>query len=513
LEARIEICWFAPITSSNGDLLGMLLAYGDRTRDAQPTAIELESIHLAVQLAGLTLEHQQLTEQLSRQARRDSLTGLPNRMCFEDHLHQSLAQAHRSGDLVGLILIDLDRFKYVNDTLGHQAGDELLRQVASRWLGSKRDADTLARLGGDEFGLILPLLREQEDVLRVARRLVEALRQPMQIAGHDIFVTASIGIAVFPQDGVDALTLQRNADVAMYRTKSAGRNGFQTFAPEMNTKAMERLALEGQLRRAVEAIEQQTGGMAFELHYQSKVDGQLQLVGLEALLRWSCDGKLIPPAQFIPVAEETGLIVPLGMWTLREACRHNHQWQLEGLPPVKVAVNVSAMQFAQRDFTSNVAAVLRQSGLQPCWLELEITETLLMQNTTDAIAKLHELRRMGVSLAVDDFGTGYSSLAYLQRLPIDTLKIDRSFVSDIQPDVLHRPMGPDTAVIRAVASLAQSLGLRVVAEGVQEEHQRVFLQSLGCQGMQGYLFGRPIPASQVAALLRSTPQTPKARAG
>jgi EAL domain-containing protein (putative c-di-GMP-specific phosphodiesterase class I) len=274
----------------------------------------------------------------------------------------------------------------------------------------------------------------------------------------------------------------------------------------MNAKAHERLAVEARLRRAVEVIQDQTGPSEFEIYYQPKVDNQHQVVGLEALLRWNCDGSQVSPAQFIPLAEETGLIVHLGSWALREACRQNQVWQRQGLPPVKIAVNVSALQFAQGDFTAVVASILQQAALAPCWLELEITETLLMQNTNDAIAKLHELRRMGVSVAVDDFGTGYSSLAYLHRLPIDTLKIDRSFISDIKPEVLRSPIGTDTAVIRAIASLAQSLGLAVVAEGVQEEHQRVFLQGLGCQGMQGYLFGHPMPADKIAQILRSSPR-------
>jgi diguanylate cyclase (GGDEF)-like protein/PAS domain S-box-containing protein len=410
----LRVCWSLAVTTSDGEAMAMILLFGETL--GTPTAAEHEAIESIGRLLAIALEHRQLGEQLAYQAHHDQLTGLPNRMLFADRLQLGLAQARRSGLLIALLMMDLDRFKYINDTLGHHVGDQLLQEVAARWRVSMRESDTLARLGGDEFALILPSISDRRDAVRVAGRLVEALREPLQIAGHELFVTASIGIAIFPQDGDDVVALQRNADVAMYRTKNASGNGYQCFEQGMNARAVERLEIEAFLRRSVDGCVSNANGSGgdFELHFHPQVDATAKLIGFEALLRWH-HPKLgtVSPNVFIPIAEETGLIRELGVWVLREACRQNRRWQLAGHRPVKMAVNVSALQFAQAGFAGAVSAALADAALDPRWLDLEITESLLMKNTRDAIAKLSVLRNLGVGVAIDDFGTGYSSLAYL----------------------------------------------------------------------------------------------------
>ncbi|MDB5319139.1 MAG: hypothetical protein JWN40_770, partial [Phycisphaerales bacterium] len=489
----ITTCWSILVYSSAGDVLGMFAIYHkDRVQPDRSARTVLETIGKLVTIA---TEHQTLTYQLAYRAQHDSLTGLPNRLLFEDRLTQALGRAQRDGQPVALFCMDLDRFKFVNDTLGHHAGDTLLVQYARRVEGLLRQTDTLARMGGDEFALILSDLSTRQDALTLAQKIVEAVKAPFDVAGHELFVTGSIGVAVFPNDATDAATLQKNADLALYRAKSLGRNRFQSFSSDMLTATSDRLSLENQLRRVLTAGE-------LVLYYQPQHDPHGKLVGLEALVRWNHPTLgLLLPGKFISVAEDTGFILNIGEWVLDEACRQNKAWQDAGLPPVRVAVNVSALQFAQPGFTDAVTAALNRHGLSSKWLELEITESLLMKHTRETAAKLEQIRAKGVAIALDDFGTGYSSLAYLQQLPIDTLKIDRSFVRQIEAAA---STSSSLAVIRAIISLGSSLGMSVVAEGVETEHQRDLLCAAGCHGLQGYLFGRPRPAADIAKLLGNT---------
>ncbi len=492
--ANLAGCWSVPLTSGEGGVLGVLTVYCRNCR--QPQGPEAEMLDMTAKVAAIAVEHRQLTDRLARRAQTDPLTGVPNRALLEDCLAQAITRAELHQQMVGLFFIDLDRFKLINDTLGHQAGDELLRQVCQRLQGSMRHTDTLVRMGGDEFTLILPELRDRQNAVMVAQKLLDAMRKPFDVAGHELFVCASIGIAVYPQDGADVATLQKNADTAMYRAKAAGGHTFQCFAPEMNATAREKLEMENQLRRAIEHGE-------LQLHYQPQTDRLGRIVGVEALLRWNHPKMgMVSPAKFIPLAEESGLIVPIGAWVLNEACRQNKRWQDAGLTPVKVAVNVSAMQFARNDFLEIVSQAMAESGLESRWLELELTESLLMHNTTDTAEKLAKVREMGLGIAIDDFGTGYSSLAYLQRLPIDILKIDRSFVSELTAESMQQPGGNDTAIVRAIASMAHSLNMSVIAEGVETEEQRQCLLAIGCDMLQGYLISKPIPADRIDPLLR-----------
>jgi diguanylate cyclase (GGDEF)-like protein len=485
-EYQLSTCWSLTLRSADDEPLGMFAVY--HHEPLQPDAAAIALLNMAARLITIGSENRQLNHQLAYRAYHDSLTGLPNRMLFEDRLTQALARAGRSGQSVATFCIDLDRFKFVNDTLGHHAGDILLSQFSARVQALLRETDTLARLGGDEFGLILPELENRNGAIEVAQKIVEATKEPFDIAGQELFITASIGIAVYPDDGRDTSTIEKNADIAMYRAKAQGRNGYQCFSSEMASTGSNRLEMESLLRRA-------WGNREFVLYYQPQYDRMNNMIALEALLRWTHQ-KLgpVPPSKFVPMAEESGLIVELGEWVLDEACRQCAKWQKMGLPPVRVAVNVSALQFAQSDFAATIERILKLHKLDPRWLEIEITESLLMKNTLDAAAKLEKIRATGVSIALDDFGTGYSSLAYLQWLPIDTLKIDRSFIRDID---LNCDGADGTAVVRAIMSLGHGLKMKVVAEGVETEQQRQFLWNIGCDAMQGYLFGEAVPAVQL----------------
>jgi diguanylate cyclase (GGDEF)-like protein/PAS domain S-box-containing protein len=485
-EQAISTCWSLTLRAGDNEALGMFAVYHHEPIEPDQAAVAL--LNTAARLITIASENRQLTHQLSYRAYHDSLTGLPNRMLFEDRLTQALARAQRTSQPVATFCIDLDRFKFVNDTLGHHAGDILLSQFSARVRGLLRDTDTLARLGGDEFALILPELESKTMATDLAHKLIEAMKEPFDVVGQELFITSSIGIAVYPDDGRDAMTLEKNADIAMYRAKAQGRNGYQCFANEMISTGTNRLEMESLLRRA-------WGNREFMLYYQPQFDRHNNMVAMEALLRWT-HHKLgpVPPSKFVPMAEESGLIVELGEWVLEEACSQCAKWQVLGLPPVRVAVNVSALQFAQSDFPATIERVLKTHNLDPHWLELEITETLLMKNTLDAAAKLEKIRSTGVSIALDDFGTGYSSLAYLQWLPIDTLKIDRSFVREID---LNCEGVDGTAVVRAIISLAHGLRMKVVAEGVETDQQRQFLVNIGCNAMQGYFFGQAVPANQL----------------
>ncbi|HWQ38612.1 MAG TPA: EAL domain-containing protein [Burkholderiales bacterium] len=429
-------------------------------------------------------------EALEHQATHDTLTGLPNRSLLTDRISQGIANAQRHGWILAVIFVDLDNFKLVNDTLGHRAGDLLLQTVARRLRASVREGDTIARLGGDEFVLLMNEQPSKESVTQAVQRIVQAIAAPIVLDGHEIASTCSAGISLFPNDGADGETLLKQADTAMYRAKAAGRAGFQFFSAEMNANLSQRLAMEASLRRALERGE-------FELHYQPRIglrSGAIE--GVEALLRWrSADLGLIPPARFIPVAEETGLIVPIGEWVLRTAAVQMRAWQARGVPPMSVSVNLSPRQFRHTQLVQDVAAALAESGLAPERLELEVTESLVMESAEDFVARLHALKALGVAISVDDFGTGYSSLNYLKRFPVDRLKVDQSFVRDITVDA------DDAAIVRAIVQLGHSLGLEVTAEGVETAEQLEFLRAVRCDQAQGFLFSPARPAEEVEAFL------------
>ena len=428
---------------------------------------------------------------LDHLAHHDSLTGLPNRTLFSDRLRHAILEADRRERLVALLFMDLDRFKLINDTLGHEVGDHLLKQVAERLSTCVRRSDTLARLGGDEFTLVLTDIAHVDHVARVAQKILDTFKQPFQIDDHELFITISIGITICPFDDKTMEALVQNADIAMYKAKEQGRNGYQFYTVEMNTKTHQRLDMETALRRALERNE-------LVLHYQPQVDLMSgKIFAMESLLRWQRPGKgLVSPMDFIPLAEETGLIVPIGEWVLRTACAQNKAWQDAGFAPLRVAVNLSARQFQQKNLIQTVSEALRDSGLAPHYLDIEITESMVMQNAAEAIKTLNELDAMGIALSIDDFGTGYSSLSYLKRFPIDFLKIDKSFINDVttNPD--------DAAIAGAIITMARSLGMKVVAEGVETEDQLQFLRARGCDAFQGYYFSRPVPAEAFLGLLR-----------
>jgi len=424
----------------------------------------------------------QTEKQLRHLAYYDNLTGLPNRDLMRDRLTQALHEAARAGTKVGLLFLDLDYFKDINDTMGHPLGDQVLTQVAHRLKRRTRQSDTVARVGGDEFVFVLRNVIGSEGVSIVANGVMEALAKPIHLDGKEVFITASLGAAIFPEEGETADDLIQKADTAMYHAKSNGRNRFQFFSKEMNLRLQERMAMQIDLRQALKKNQ-------FLLHFQPKIDlFSGDVVGLEALLRWQKSKKeLVPPDRFIPLAEETGLIVPIGEEVLRQACALKKVLELEGLPGLPVAVNISAVQLRQKDLVDTVAGILRQSGLDPALLELEITETAIMQDTEKAVAMLETIREMGIHVTMDDFGTGYSSLSYLKKFPVSTLKIDRFFLQEGLS-----PAG-DTEIIRAIIAMARRIGLKVVAEGVETESQAKFLRREKCDQAQGYFFARPMP--------------------
>lgn len=437
-------------------------------------------------------EQKRVEERIRHLAHHDALTGLPNRMLLHDRIGQAIAQVQRSRRVAALLFIDLDRFKTVNDSLGHHVGDGLLRAVAERLVACMRSTDTVARIGGDEFVVVLTDLNQAEDAGPVAQKVLAALSQPLRIDGHELHVTPSIGICACPHDGEDVETLMRNADAAMYHAKGKGRNNYQFFSGEMTATAHQRLLLENDLRHALEHGE-------FILYYQPQLDLETgDIVGFEALIRWPHPQHgMIPPSQFIPVAEETGLITPIGEWVLRQACAQARAWQTAVHPRLEVSVNCSAQQFRQEGLVDTVARILHEVGLPAAGLELEITESVIIEHAEQVIMRFEALNRLGVQLSIDDFGTGYSSLSYLKRFPIDKLKIDQSFVRDINSDP------DDAAIVSAIVAMAHSLGLQVVAEGVETPEQLAFLKSLGCNRAQGYYFSKPLPAEEFAQLLRS----------
>ncbi len=487
--AGIRSCWAFPvIASTGGDTQAVLLLFPGT--QSQPEVADLTLADRCGKLIHLAVDRERMTERLAAQSLHDPLTGLPNRMLTSDRLGHALKRARRTNSQLATLLIDLDGFKAINDSLGNQHGDQLLQQVADRLKLAIRSSDTLGRLGNDQFMLVASDISEQAIAI-ICERLLSAFKQPFDAAGKQLTLTTSIGISCYPSDGDDVNALLRNADTALVHAKRQNRGGYRLFESSMNEATLERVELENQLRTAIQNNE-------LVVFYQPQVDVTGHVSGVEALIRWKRNGVLIAPMKFIPIAEECGLIVPVGTWVLREACRWCKSWQIAGRKSLRVAVNVSALQFAQDDFVQVVRDSLGDADLDPSWLEVEVTESLLMQNTKNVAAKLERLREMGVAVAIDDFGTGYSSLAYLQKLPIDILKIDRSFVKDIPSADDH---SDKTAVIRAILSMAHSLQLKVVAEGVETETHLQFLRRAGCHQMQGYFFSPPKPGDELAAIV------------
>ncbi|MTW13372.1 EAL domain-containing protein [Pseudoduganella eburnea] len=504
-ELRAQtLCSWMPAARHNGmfeQLVGVTLHGGVHQEEGPNLVPQLRAEWLHWQVVGVEggvvaivrdiTERKRAEERIYHMAHHDTLTGLPNRSLICDRLEQSLAHAERNKESVLVAFIDLDSFKLVNDTLGHNAGDELLKEVASRMVGCVRREDTVGRFGGDEFVLVLPHVNDNPQVLApLLNKILESVVQPIVLEGQKMQVSCSIGVAVYPRDGRDTDTLMMHADAAMYRAKESGKNNCQFYTSEMNAGLEEKLALTEGLRKALE--EQQ-----LFLAYQPKIDLHSgSMFGVEALLRWQHPQRgLVSPAQFIPLAEENGLIIQIGEWVLREACRQARAWQDAGLPPLSVSVNVSARQFDDPRLVERVAAALAASGLDACWLELELTETMVMRNVQQSIAKMRELEAMGIALSIDDFGTGYSSLAALKSFPISRLKIDQSFVRDLCGSA------DDQAITCAIISLSHQLDMKVIAEGVETEQQRRFLHANGCDEVQGYLFSCPVPASEIAEML------------
>jgi diguanylate cyclase (GGDEF)-like protein len=480
---------------SGEEIIGLLQLLDRRQGMVKPDLVQfLETLGASI---GIAFEHRQVEERLLEKEGRlnflanyDPLTRLPNRSLLCDRLQHAMARARRSGSTVALLLLDLDRFKTINDSLGHEVGDRLLLEVANRLQGFVREVDTLARFGGDKFAIILEEVADLQKVVRVAQKVLSELSRAMTLDEFQLYVTASIGVSFFPNDGADLESLLQHAEAAMYRAKETGRNNYQFYRPEMNARTRERLLLENSLRQAVEKQQ-------LILFYQPKIDlSSGQMTGVEALLRWRHpDLGMVSPVDFIPLAEETGLIVPIGEWVLRTACDQAKTWQRSGLPPFRVAVNISGHQFRQADFVDMVEGVLAQTGLNPQWLELEITESVVMENVEETILTLTALKARGMHLAIDDFGTGYSSLSYLKRFPITSLKIDRSFINEVGTDP------NDAAIASSVIALAQAMSLEVVAEGIETEEQLRFLVARGCTEGQGYLFSRPVPPVELELFL------------
>ena len=474
---------------SEGKPMGVLSFHSQKVRE--PDERLLQAVGVIGSQIGQFLQRKQAEDQIQYLATHDGLTSLPNRVMFSQLLNVAIQSARRYKRNLAVLFIDLDRFKLINDTLGHEAGDKLLQEIAARFTECLRESDVVARLGGDEFVVLLQEVGEAEQVATVARKILSAAIKPVVLVGQECRVTASIGICLYPGDAQDELSLMKNADIAMYLAKEEGKNNFQFYSENIKVQSLERLTLETSLRRALERDE-------FFLHYQAKLDFKTnQITGVEALLRWQHpDLGLVSPVQIIPVAEETGLIVPIGRWVLQTACAQNVAWQREGLPPVCMAVNLSARQFADEDLLKDIVAALEHSGMKPELLELELTESMVMQSPERVTKLLAAIKKMGVRIAIDDFGVGYSSLAHIKRFPIDTLKVDRSFIRDLAGNA------EDRAITEAIIAMGKTLSLTVVAEGVETQEQQTFLLSHGCDAMQGYYFSRPVPQEQFASFLR-----------
>ncbi|WP_298038435.1 EAL domain-containing protein [uncultured Desulfuromonas sp.] len=447
-------------------------------------------------------ERKEAEETIKHLAYHDPLTDLPNRPLFRDHVEKALAFANRNGNVVGLMFVDLDNFKTINDTLGHDAGDMLLKEVSKRLLDCVRETDTVSRFGGDEFNILLAPIRHESDAGLVAHKILNSLQWPFKIAGHDLHVSCSIGIVIYPKDGEEVLTLIKNADVALYRAKDLGKNNYQFFAPAMNAGALERMELENGLRSALPHCE-------LRVLYQPQVDlATGRVAGMEALVRWQHpSGDLIPPEVFIPLAEEIGLISDIGFWVMKTACSQAKAWQEAGGRPIRIGINVSAQQFQNDDFLDILNDILKELDFDPRWLDLEITESLVVKDVKQTDARLCDLRDMGVSVAIDDFGVGYSSLSYLKDFPVDLLKVDRSFVSNLP----HNES--EAKIARHIVEMAHSLNIRVIAEGVERTEQLDFLRSIGCDEVQGYIYSPPLPAESFSVNHMKDRQAPKREKG
>ena len=484
LAAGLKSAFAFPILVA-GEFYGAMEFFARDRRAPDPSLLRILGV-LGSQIAQF-IARKQAESHLRFFANHDALTGLPNRAMFTERLAQAVAQAQRHHRRGAVLFMDLDRFKIINDTLGHEAGDVLLKELAARLREALRAGDTIGRQGGDEFVVLVEDAESAESIAEVAQKILDTVSRTLPVHGHEYSVTASIGISVFPDDGADVQTLLKNADIAMYRAKERGRNAFEFWSGEMNVHSMERLALEGELRRALERDE-------FLLHFQPKVDlASGHIVGVESLVRWQRrDGRLVMPAEFIPLAEETGVIDALGEWVLRRACGELRSWRVTGMSAPRMAVNLSARQFARESLCATVAGVLAETGLEGSALELEITESMVMRDPERAARVLGELKALGVRVAIDDFGTGYSSLSYLKRFPIDHVKIDRAFIEGLPGDE------DDVVITRAVIAMAHSLGLRVTAEGVETREQLEFLREQGCDEAQGYFLAMPEPADAIA---------------
>jgi diguanylate cyclase (GGDEF)-like protein len=477
--------WSKPMVSAANEVLGILVLNHADVTDLPSD--EKSVLDQAASMAALAVEHRRSFERLTHQGHHDSLTGLPNRSLLEDRLKQALARVERTNKQLAILAIDLDRFKFVNDTFGHDTGDLFLQQISVRLSSRIRAADTLARTGGDEFTAILLDVKDIEDAKKVAESLTASLNDPFDVDGRTMYGAVSIGIAVYPKDGTDAESLRRNADRALYRAKEKGRNTVQCYSFDDALEHSNRIQIEVLLHRAIK-----NGN--FEIHYQPQFTCDRQLVGFEALLRFRHPKLgMVPPSDFIPIAEESGLILPIGEWVLRETCRQIKEWEGKGMSAARVAVNASPLQFAQPDFCDTVAKVLRASKVQPDLLELEVTEGTLMQR--DSVEQMEAMAALGLSLSVDDFGTGYSSLSYLHQLPIHNLKIDRSFISKMLAP------GGTRSIVEAIISLAHGLRLKTIAEGVETQEQLAFLRAAGCDFIQGYIFSHPLSAIEASRLL------------
>ncbi len=487
-KAGLHGAFAFPIRFGN-DILGVMEFYSRGSR--QPDEVLVQSTRSIGSQIGQFMARRQAEERVLRLAHYDELTGLPNRNMFNQQLTRALAQARRNDKALAIMFIDLDRFKNINDTLGHEAGDRVLKEIAGRLRGCLREVDTVGRLGGDEFVVLIEEVPQSAQVAVVAQKILAAVAKPFLLDAQEFHISASIGISTYPADSKDMQSLLKNADISMYRAKEQGKNNYQFYSAQMNVHTHARLAMESDLRCALQ-------GQEFLLHYQPKVDIRSgRIAGVEALVRWQQPAKgLIPPAQFIPLAEETGLIVPIGEWVLNAACAQNKSWQDQGLLPLRMAVNLSARQFSQENLVQDVARILGETGMAPAALELEITESMVMSNPQDAVRLLGKLKDLGIYLSIDDFGTGYSSLSYLKRFPIDSVKIDGSFVRDLPGDA------DDAAITEAIIAMAHSLKLKVIAESVETEEQLRFLRKHGCDEMQGYFFSKPVPASELLRLLQ-----------
>ncbi|RKZ83583.1 MAG: hypothetical protein DRQ39_09345 [Gammaproteobacteria bacterium] len=494
-----ELSCFALVPVVINDKLAAILIFGFATTDFS------EETHSRLRELGdrfaIALEKSAWENQLYLQAHYDPLTQLPNRQLLNDRLHQAIKRATRDKSSFPVMFLDLDRFKTVNDSLGHSSGDKLLKMVSQRLIDTLREEDTVARLGGDEFILYLATTENQYEIYshisQIAQKILATIAQPFSIENQDIHVSGSIGIAIFPNDGDDVETLLKNADSAMYHAKSEGRNNFQFYSKELNEKATQTLVMETNLHQALESNE-------FELYYQPKVETQTgKILGAEALIRWIHPAQgMIRPDQFIPVAEETGLITQIGEWTLHEACHQNKAWQDKGLPKIKISVNLSPRQFQHQNLIDLVGQTLADSGLSPVYLDLEIVEGTAMHDIEKTIASLQQLKKLGLSISIDDYGTGYSTLSYIKKFPVDTLKIDMSFIQNLVENA------GDRAIVSSTIILAHNLGLSVVAEGVEDTQQLELLQNLDCDEIQGYYFSRPLPADEFSKLLEKGIITP-----